>query len=460
MNLLSCGILVFLMCLKGRHCILPFTGGIGIYRPSYPHYHHPHPHHHHHPPPHHPPSTSGCGGLVRVQASHGGFVFTSPGYPTTYAPFSYCRWFFYEYRQEYSRQDISCQYQAMHKYEETGGLLLDESFPRRSLIYIAVKIISTYCGNQGPQNEASTSNYLTVTFRGGGLGGAGRRGVYCTVSVLSYIPTIPPPTPSPSLCRVITGCGRRGTNTRIVGGTDASLHEFPWMALVLIPDGFCGGALINDRFVLTVAHCVEERVLPNNSLPTVVLGEHERSTPQETTNTLVLQAVRVWPHEDYQSGGSKDNDIALVELASLVSLDTVYPSIAPICPPSAIVSDGGLAVTAIGWGFTSVPGNRADVLQKVELVTVPLDQCQDRFQEGTVTNNMICAAAPGKDSCFDDSGSPLMTKVGNHWEVVGLVSFGPSICAQENTTGVYTKVSNYLSWIQNKVGRARTCPPV
>lgn len=80
----------------------------------------------------------------------------------------------------------------------------------------------------------------------------------------------------------------------------------------------------------------------------MVLGEHQRSTPLETPNTIVLQAVRVWPHEDYQGGSSKDNDIALVELASLVNLDAVYPFIAPICPPSAIVSDGGLAVTAIG----------------------------------------------------------------------------------------------------------------
>ena len=44
---------------------------------------------------------------------------------------------------------------------------------------------------------------------------------------------------------------------RIVGGTAVQdQRKFPWMAQVT--DGFmlCGGALINDRYVLTAAHCI------------------------------------------------------------------------------------------------------------------------------------------------------------------------------------------------------------
>ena len=51
---------------------------------------------------------------------------------------------------------------------------------------------------------------------------------------------------------------------RIVRGENATLGEFPWMAMVhsLIMTGdsyldhYCGAALINERFVVTAANCL------------------------------------------------------------------------------------------------------------------------------------------------------------------------------------------------------------
>lgn len=54
-------------------------------------------------------------------------------------------------------------------------------------------------------------------------------------------------------------CGRQLTD-RIVKGNLTELDEYPWMALFQYkkPKGFgfyCGGALINTRYVLSAAHC-------------------------------------------------------------------------------------------------------------------------------------------------------------------------------------------------------------
>lgn len=57
-------------------------------------------------------------------------------------------------------------------------------------------------------------------------------------------------------------CGAKNGNQeqeRIVGGQNADLGEWPWIA-ALFNTGrqFCGGSLIDDRHILTAAHCVAQ----------------------------------------------------------------------------------------------------------------------------------------------------------------------------------------------------------
>ena len=59
----------------------------------------------------------------------------------------------------------------------------------------------------------------------------------------------------------------------------------------------------------------------------------------------------------------------------------------------------------------------------------------------------------GRDSCQGDSGGPAVYREfsGDPWYQVGIVSYGAKTCATRRVPGFYTKVSEFLPWIQSKL---------
>lgn len=104
-----------------------------------------------------------------------------------------------------------------------------------------------------------------------------------------------------------------------------------------------------------------------------------------------------------------------------------------------------------GWGRTE-KGINSPVKLKVRLPLVDQSNCTKMYKRARVSlrKSQICAGGEhAKDSCRGDSGGPLMTRAKddpNRWFVEGIVSFGTA-CGTDGWPGVYTKVSEYTSWL-------------
>ena len=56
---------------------------------------------------------------------------------------------------------------------------------------------------------------------------------------------------------IVYGTHGGPTAAPIVGGQDADVNEYPWqIRLEYDGDFYCGGSIINNKTVLTAAHCV------------------------------------------------------------------------------------------------------------------------------------------------------------------------------------------------------------
>lgn len=68
-------------------------------------------------------------------------------------------------------------------------------------------------------------------------------------------------------------------NFRVLGGSTATQGEFPWQVSLQSSRGhFCGGSILDERHILTAAHCVEGKSSPYFK---VVAGAHNIQVHEE-----------------------------------------------------------------------------------------------------------------------------------------------------------------------------------
>ncbi|MBN3307043.1 ST14 protein, partial [Amia calva] len=249
-------------------------------------------------------------------------------------------------------------------------------------------------------------------------------------------------------------CGTRPYKTsRIVGGQEAEVGEWPWQVSLHIKGSghVCGASVISNRWLVTAAHCVQDDSKVRYSQPSVwevYLGLHTQNQPDK--NTVKTGLKRIIAHPNYNHY-TFDNDIALMELDNPVTLSKL---IWPIClPTSTYVFPAGKSVWITGWGATKEGGFGATVLQKAEVRIINDTVCSS-LMNGQTTSRMLCAGVltGGVDACQGDSGGPLSSiEVNGRLFLAGVVSWGDG-CARRNKPGIYTRVTQYRQWIKQTSG--------
>ncbi|XP_010592341.1 coagulation factor X [Loxodonta africana] len=229
---------------------------------------------------------------------------------------------------------------------------------------------------------------------------------------------------------------------RIVGGRDCKEGECPWQALLVNEEneGFCGGTILNEYYILTAAHCLHQAKRFK-----VRVGD--RNTEKEEGNEMAHEVEIILKHNKFVRE-TYDFDIAVIKLKTPI---TFRMNVAPACLPEKDWAESTLMTqkTGIvsGFGRTHEKGRASTILKMLEVPYVDRNTCK-LSSSFTITQNMFCAGYDSKpeDACQGDSGGPHVTRFKDTYFVTGIVSWGEG-CARKGKYGVYTKVTSFLKWI-------------
>lgn len=228
-----------------------------------------------------------------------------------------------------------------------------------------------------------------------------------------------------------------GRISSISRGKEVKIKNYPWMvSLWKNKRYFCGGTLISNQWILTVAHCSTPR--------TVLYGTD--SLRYGGKRAKVKQVIRHFGFDPK----SLANDIALIQLNRPIKFSQNVKAVK--LPKRNFEVKGHFETEVVLAGFgDDEHGNSPEFLQAARLLVTSRKYCSKLYDRYKVRNTQICAATRyglGLE-CSGDSGSPLTLKNGT---LVGIVSFGSDTCLKGS--GVYTKISSFMDWI-SKITKIR-----
>ncbi|CAJ0574913.1 unnamed protein product, partial [Mesorhabditis spiculigera] len=238
---------------------------------------------------------------------------------------------------------------------------------------------------------------------------------------------------------------------KIVGGGEKEIIDYPFMVSFLntrngkmVPNPYCGGSIIAERWVLTAAHCFRTSYDKNGE--PVVMGSTNvvrEFSPGKQQSTI----LNIYQHPDFKPiVADTCCDIAIVELSSWLNYtDSVSPLKLWKSPIPA-----NSEIEILGWGRRNWTTPSSPHLFGFKTTLIPEPTCDGADAQ------QICFRTDAAGSvCMGDSGGPVVSKItqgdGNgFWAQIGVISgtSEPNCGFQREHTGVAVDIIPFCDWIQ------------
>lgn len=234
----------------------------------------------------------------------------------------------------------------------------------------------------------------------------------------------------------------------IVGGDDASIKDLPHHAiLILFEEGielkkgrFCGSVIIDSRWLLTVAHCLEKHPEgPEISAVKVLVGVDNLMDDGTIYNIESYQLHELYYH----------NDIALMKTAQVIEYNERVQPVALPKPWETVHEYESVLITGIGFNYSgNYQTEQADSL-KLKAAKIPIiSECSQAYGSTIDPAFFFCGGNNKTSATSGDSGGGAVRKFPRKsvrncsWILLGLVKSGLN-----SQITLFVRVSAYLGWI-------------
>jgi hypothetical protein len=209
----------------------------------------------------------------------------------------------------------------------------------------------------------------------------------------------------------------------IIGGTPATVGQYPNVVAIEVGGGLCTGTLITPEWVLTAAHCVTASELGVSTQAQVTAMVQVHYNTVSAFSGTAVGAVDSMPDPMFNINNLGSHDAGLIKLKTPIT--TITPVPINLDPKAAPV---GITVTMVGFGATATGNGGGGNVGTEYVVQQTSIACSSDV--GTDANLLCFNQVNGKGKCNGDSGGPSFTMIGTRLVEVGITSFGDQNCAQ------------------------------